>query len=106
MKVQVRNSRLRNRRQILPLRFLAEIARDQAFNDFVLDVFGETLAHDGSRNLPFAEPGNARQLLIAVHHALGLSFYHVGRNLDSYFALARIWLFRGERRPPQPVRLD
>ena len=73
MQVKVGDSRLRNRHQVLLLGFLAEITRHQGLDNFVLDIFGETLANDGGRNFAFAEAGNARQLLVAVHDALGFS---------------------------------
>ena len=80
--VQVGNPGLRHRRQMLLLGFFAEIAGNQGVDNLALDVLSKALANDGGRNLAFAEAGNARQLLIAVHHAVGLRSYYVSGNLD------------------------
>src|ERR1035437_7712130 len=93
MQVKVSDAWLRNRQQVLLLGFLAEITRHQGLNDFVLDLFGKTLANNGSRDLALAETGDSRQLLVAIHNGLGFSFDQVGWNLDSDFALAGIRRF-------------
>ena len=70
--MEISDAWLRNRQQLLLLSFLAEITRDQSLDDFVFNLFGETLANDRRRNFALAKTRDARQFLIAVHDALGL----------------------------------
>src|SRR5271157_1711635 len=93
MQVKIGHARLRHRLQVLLLCLLAEIARHQGFDNLALDLIGEALADDGSRDLALAKARNARLLLIAEQDGVSLCADYISRDRNRYFAFARIrWL--------------
>src|SRR6185369_10420676 len=88
--MEVGDAWLGDRMQSLFFSLLAEVARNELFDDFCLDVFGEALAHHRRGNLALAEAGQARHLLELGYDSIGLASDDVGGNRNADLALSRV----------------
>ena len=77
---------LRDRCQVLFCGFLAQEARQEGLQQFLVDVLGETLFHDGGRHFAFAEARDLRVSRVLGEDGLALFLNRLRGNLDGDLA--------------------
>src|SRR5580698_4697640 len=100
MNVQVGNTRLRHRMDSQPLCLLAEVPRNQRFDDVGLDLFRKALANNRRWNVPAPEARNPGDLLIFLNQGLGFTANFGGRYLDLDLAFRTLFCFCGAHSLP------
>jgi hypothetical protein len=91
--MQVSDLRLGNGMQSLLVGLAAEIARDERFHHFALDVLRKALPNDRSRNFALAEAGDASQLLKLLDDDFGLPGHFLSWDVDFNLAFAGVFNF-------------
>ena len=87
MDVQVGDAWLRDRNHPELFSFLAEVSRDECFDDIALEIFFKALADDRGGYMAGAEAWQPSYLLVFLDKSLGLAGHFVGGDFDRDLAL-------------------